>query len=209
MKIKLLLRLLSAAVLVFAVTVPGVFALWSYLGDIPPQKSELHITLMPFSYKPDDVLPQDPEHSENHMAIVEYILNEARYGLNAVYGLDRYLIPASLWARGSVIHCRERVLFSTTFRDLFTPSTAQNIYFVLEGISDNEIALYTMSKSIVDASAVGENVVVYRTVFRKNSDDMWSADETVVGYAPVVGINRNSFMSIEPSTWQKGLTPGQ
>ena len=195
-------------VLIFAFTVPGVFAYWSYVHGLPNQESGLGVTLLPFVYKPEEVLPQDPEQAENHLAIIQSILTEPNGGLNSTQGHKSLFIPENLRSCGGVLYCRQKVTGGNLIK-LFTPETAANVYFVLEAVSNTEIAAYTMSKPEIDSSGVGDAVVVYRTLIRKNGGT-WTAEEAVAGHVrlKMVSAGGVTILSFDPrqGEWKKGLT---
>ena len=79
--------LLMLVSMVFLMTIGGVFATWQYTTISPNDTSDtFSITTSEFEYTVEEVLPGDEEADklgENHLLLIERILNEIDYGLNA------------------------------------------------------------------------------------------------------------------------------
>lgn len=206
MKIKIRLAAVTLLLLLSSIAIPGVMAYWSYAAGLPPHESGLSATLMPFAYKPEEILPQDPEHAENHMVVIEMILNEPNGGLNSTQGNKAMFLHRNLQDYDGVLYSQQKVT-GGNLMNLFTTETAANIYFVIQTVSDTEIAVYTMSKPMVDSSGIGDTMTVYRTLIRKNGRT-WSAEEAVVGYAKLkqVRVTGMTLLSFDPrlGEWKIG-----
>ena len=66
-------------------SIGGVFATWYYTYETTPSVQEnLSVSLSDFEWKPAEILPTESEIGENHLALIELILNENNkgYGLN-------------------------------------------------------------------------------------------------------------------------------
>ena len=68
-------------------SVGGVFATWYYAdGTVSDVNGNLGVSLSDFVWEPEEILPTESEIGENHLALIELILNENEkgYGLNYV-----------------------------------------------------------------------------------------------------------------------------
>ena len=71
--------------LFFLATVGGMFATWYFAEDAAkPVTGVAGITLSEFVWEPEEILPTESELGENHLALIELVLNENKkgYGLN-------------------------------------------------------------------------------------------------------------------------------
>ena len=199
--------LLMLAVLV---TVSGVFAAWHYAVNPPERQTvEVPIALGTFVYPPEQVLPHDPDHAESHLDAIDSILTSSKGGLNSDKNKSM-LIPENLERYGGVLYSRQNVQ-GGNLKNMFDTDTSENIYFVIAYVSEREIAVYTMSKPIVDVSDVGDNVIVYRTLI-ENNDGIWIAYQAEVGHAHLrqIVVTGETILSFDPrlDEWHLGMTPG-
>ena len=93
---KSITRICTVGVLVvFLLSTAGVYATWQYAGLPPdPHEALLNILMNPFLYKPEEVLPDEKEDTklgENHLSLIDAILNTKDYGLNQTK--SRFYIP--------------------------------------------------------------------------------------------------------------------
>lgn len=196
-------------VLAVLVTVPGVFAAWHYAVGLPEAASaDVAVALVPFVYPPDQVLPQDPDHAENHWDAILSILYSPKGGLNSTSNKSS-LIPNNLRNYAGVLFSRQNVQ-GGNLKNIFSTETSENIYFVIQSLSDTSIAVYTMSKPIVDTSSEGDIVIVYRTLIEK-SGETWDASQADVGHAHLRQITAAgiTILSFDPrlDEWHPGETP--
>ena len=77
-----ILTVISSFALLFGIT--GVYAEWIYGGD-PPLMQDVPSHMAVFEYKPEEVLPDEDEDTEqgtNHLSLLEVIKNDSKLGLN-------------------------------------------------------------------------------------------------------------------------------
>ena len=200
---------LMALLLVFSVS--GVYATWIYV-EIPldPAEQQIGLSLLEFDYTPEEILPggdnEAPEIGQNHLALIDLILNDRNYGLN--YG-SKTTLHDYLEDKG-VVYSNQKVS-GGNLRHLLNPTdNTHNMYYCLEKVSDTVYYAYTFSMD--DLSTAGGStveIVAYRTVFEKT--DQWNATTSHYGYARTrtlrdLGASADSNAipySIDMSTWHK------
>lgn len=188
-------------------SIGGVFATWHYAyGTVANVKEDLSVSLSEFEWKPDEILPTESEIGENHLALIELILNENKkgYGLNYdnKHVLEEYLE-------------NHRIIFSNqkvTGGNLkFVSDETNQLYYCVEKISDTMYYAYTFSYPDLN-SVKGTTTVmpVYRTVLEKT--DVWRATRSYFGYAQTKSLRNfgtenvpgTLAYSIDVTTWTSG-----
>lgn len=185
-------------------SIGGVFATWHYTYEHVANVEEgLSVSLSEFEWKPEQILPTESEIGENHMALIELILNENNkgYGLNYdnKHVLEQYLN-------------REGVIFSnqkTSGGNLkFVSDETNQLYYCVEKISDTMYYAYTFAYGDLNsAKGTASAMPVYRTVLEKT--DIWRAPKSYFGYAQTEllrafgaeSLPGTLAYSIDPSTW--------
>ncbi|MBR5129457.1 MAG: hypothetical protein IKU67_05335 [Firmicutes bacterium] len=188
------------------ITVPSVFATWYYAVNLPQrQEVDVSVTLEPFVYPPEQVLPQDPLHDENHLAAINSILYSSKGGLNS-NGNKKTLLPQNLRSYDNVLFSRQNIQ-GGNLKNIFDTETSENIYFVIHRFSDNEIMVYTMSKPLVDEAEVGDVIVVFRTILT-NTEGTWVATQSNVGHSHLreIVVTGMTILSFDPriDEWHMG-----
>ena len=147
-------------------SIGGVFATWHYAyGTVANVKEDLSVSLSEFEWKPDEILPTESEIGENHLALIELILNENKkgYGLNYdnKHVLEEYLE-------------NHRIIFSNqkvTGGNLkFVSDETNQLYYCVEKISDTMYYAYTFSYPDLN-SVKGTTTVmpVYRRFLKRRT----------------------------------------
>lgn len=193
--------LLSAVLVVLGV--PGVLAAWQYAHTpVPHIFDEMISGLGLFEYRPEDVVPDDEEASdagENHLSLIEMILWEASYGLNAT---KKPILHNLLNKAGDVVYCSQNVQ-GGNLKHLMVDSTegAERLYFVLAWVSDTEYHCYTMRYHDLTSKVVGSEIEVYKTVMTEDDKGVWSSPKSYYGHAK---INDPEVVSrgIDVTTWR-------
>jgi hypothetical protein len=193
-------------ILVFSILlvffIPGVFAFWGYGSPIPGEPASFAASLMEFGYKAEEVLPGGGSVSapvgENHLALIEKILNEPSYGLNAT---KKPIIHNTLSYPGAVIYCDQKVQGGNLKHLMIDrTSNAEKLYFVVSEVSDTEYNIFTLVANDLKGS-IGSEIEVYKTVVVKGTDNKWKATVSYHGYAKIVSPGKVS-RAIDVSTWR-------
>ena len=81
------MHVLILIITILAVSIGGVFATWQY-AELPVTDADksVNVSLDEFIWEPEEILPTDSEIGENHLSLIELILNERNKG----YGLLKY-----------------------------------------------------------------------------------------------------------------------
>lgn len=181
--------------------IPGVFAFWGYNSTIPSEPETFAASLMEFGYKTEEVLPGGGSVSapvgENHLALIEKILNEPSYGLNAT---KKPIIHNTLSYPGAVIYCDQKVQ-GGNLKHLMIDGVAasEKLYFVISEVSDTEYNIFTLVANDLKGS-IGSEIEVYKTVAVKGTDSKWKATVSYHGYAQIISPGKVS-RAIDVTTW--------
>jgi len=189
--------------LIFA-SIGGVFASWYYTNEtVSNAQEDLSVSLSEFEWKPEEILPTESEIGENHLALIELILNENNKGYGLNYD-NKHVLEEYLEKYG-FIFANQKVSGGNL---KFVSDETDQLYYCIEKISNTMYYAYTFSYSDLN-SAKGTNVAmpVYRTVLEKT--DIWRAPRSYFGYAQTKSLRdfgaENSpgtlAYSIDFSTW--------
>ena len=185
-------------------SIGGVFATW-YFAEAPAKSvtDTMGITLSEFVWKPVEILPTESEIGENHLALIELILNENEkgYGLN----YDSKNVLEGYLNRYGVVFSNQK----TSGGNLkFVSDETNQLYFCVEKVSDTIYYAYTFSRNDL-SMAIGTYtaIPVYRTVLEKT--DIWRAPRSYFGYAQTKSLrdmnaeNASGTLaySVDVSTW--------
>lgn len=189
------------ALILLALFVPGVFAFWGYGSIIPSEPETFAASLMAFGYKTEEILPGGGSVSapvgENHLALIEKILNESSYGLNAT---KKPIIHNTLSYPGAVIYCDQTVQGGNLKHLMIdSVSAAEKLYFIVSEVSDTEYNIFTLVAEDLDGS-IGSEIEVYKTVATKGTDNKWKTTVSYHGYAKIVSPGTVS-KAIDVTTW--------
>lgn len=199
------LRLLSiiAVFMLLALSLTGVYATWSYFDPPESLENELDVGMGLFEWKPEEILPTESKIGENHMALIELILNESKkgYGLN----YDKKQVLESYLNSKGIIFSNQK----TTGGNLkFVSDETRELYYCIEKISDTLYYAYTFTYSdLWAARGTTDKIPVFRTALEKT--DIWRATKTYFGYAltktlssmGASAVSGELTYSIDPSTW--------
>ena len=159
-------------------SVGGVFATWYYTYDTAQNvQQDLSVSLSEFEWKPDEILPTESEIGENHLALIELILNENNkgYGLN----YDNKHVLEGYLDRYGLVFSNQKVSGGNL---KFVSDETNQLYYCVEKISETIYYAYTFSFSDLNlVKGTAAVMPVYRTVLEKT--DIWRAPRSYFGYA--------------------------
>ena len=191
--------------LLLMLSIGGVSAAWYYDQDeITPVIHELSVEFFP--WKGSEVLPEDGNIGENHLKLIDAIINNETLGLNAASSelnasiTDRWTSTSSFWdPKKNTVGSMSR-WDGGNLDNLFGTETS-GLEFLLEFIDDDKDGkidyyyLYTTNIKLTYDTDVwhqnytpnipyGKNVTyVFRTKVEKNNYDVWAATDSKLGYA--------------------------
>ena len=135
-------------------SVGGVFATWYYTYETAPNAQEnLSVSLSDFEWKPEEILPTESEIGENHLALIELILNENNKGYGLNYD-NKHVLEGYLDKYG-LVFSNQKVSGGNL---KFVSDETNQLYYCVEKISDTMYYAYTFSFSDLN------------TFFRSSSD---------------------------------------
>lgn len=189
---------------VLAAMLGSVYAMWEYATQpSTPVSQSPSFILSEFEYAPEEVVPGgniEAPLGENHLALIEMILNEASYGLNAT---KKPIIHNVLRNPGDVIYCNQNVQGGNLKHLMVDSSTAtEELYFVISKVSDTEYHAFTLRYNDLRNGEVGSEIMVYKTILEKGQDDIWRAPRSYAGYATIFSPGIVS-KSIHYLTWRQ------
>ena len=201
-KIKLSL-ILALLIFVSCLTTTGVFATWRYSNPdvaIQSQNVNVGVGIGGFIYKPEQILPgiEADKLDENHLDLVNNILYEASYGLNAT---KKPVIHEYLSADNNVIYGNQNVSGGNLKHVLTNKTGAENLQFAIKRISATEYHTYTFSETTLRNTMIGQTMLAYKTIMVKGEVGKWTATRSYQGVATVFdpgvvskSINVNTFI---------------
>ncbi len=217
MRRKLFDTIISLLLCLSLLAPPGALALWSYAaGRADPVQVYCGVRLRGFEYPPADVLPSGQGRGEDHKDVIDAITDKSLGGLNGF--LFSGLIPNNLDKYGGVLYSRQTVTIigipARNLLEAYTSSASSNIYFVIEAVGDGEMAVYTFSKTAIDAGEAGDRISGYRTVIKKADGGNWTATGSKKGYIVLKTVTvgaAESFLSFDPRNgeWNDGEIPAE
>lgn len=196
------IKAVALMLIVVCSSVSVVFAYWQY-SHLAPDLADGAVTsaISVWDYSPEEIVPDDDTSSslgENHLDLIEMIVNQASYGLNAT---KKPIIHNYLKKPGDVIYCNQNVQ-GGNLKHLMIDSTttADRLYFVVTEISDTEYHAFTLKYADITNNPLGTRVAVYKTVMLKENG-VWEAKFSYYGTAEV---NDPGVVSraIDVTTWK-------
>ena len=196
--------------LIVLLTTGGVYATWMYSNSSAEAVFHpFHADLGTFDYTPEEILPGGdnvvpPEVGQNHLTLIDLILNNPDYGLN--YGSKKVL--HNYLDDDGVVYSNQKVS-GGNLRHLLNPTdNTHNMYYCLEKVSDTVYYAYTFSMTdLSHAGGTTEEIVAYRTTLEKT--DKWYAVTSHYGFATTntlraLGVSADSNAipyAIDMRTW--------
>ena len=167
-------------------SISAVYASWQYVG-VPATAvhTQLGCSVSVFEYPPEQVLPGGgaavAPMGENHLKLINNLLNEPSYGLNAS---KKPIIHNLLEVAGSIVYSNQQVTSGNLKHIMpdFSEET-EKLYFVIVSNSSTEYIAYTLLESDT-MLPIDTYVPVYRTVLTVENGK-WVAKSSWGGYAKV------------------------
>ena len=188
------------SIIFFVFSIPSVYAIWNYCTFTNPTSSTTPITIIAFNYKPEEILPgTNATLGNNHIALLDNILYEASYGLNAT---KKPIIHNYLKNVGDVVYCDMNTSGGNLKHVMIDEAESSNqLYFVVTKISNTEYHCFTMSKNELDNATLNTTrITAYKTVMIKENN-IWSATTSYKGTALVFKPS-SVPRAIDVTTWQ-------
>lgn len=227
--------LILSCVLVLIFSVGGAYATWTYsTGAVSPFEQPLDFKVGDFFWEGSGDLPTEGSIGENHLLLIENLINHSEHGLNKS---DSYLneqISArkkNSWiAGGSRDTLGSMAVTQSEELDELFGLSASKLSFVIQFVDDNTYYLFTTgvylgergeinwigqnSKPGQPTVPIGDYVSpIYKTVVKK-SNGTWAAQSTVEGYAVSAwyeesrsNANATQIPSFDPETFKEGTPP--
>ncbi|MBE6671268.1 MAG: hypothetical protein E7593_03600 [Ruminococcaceae bacterium] len=224
---KIILKPLTLIVaLLFIISIGGAYATWYYSRGVCDDVYEV-LPLDVFPWSGAEILPEEDQVGKNHRSLIEIILNgtiKENNGKTTYLGLNyqqSYLnseiesrSEGSWWATSDTLGSMD--FWEKSDIDKYFNTSNENISFVIyfpDGVSDTYY-LYTTDVKLNNGDsaniAIGENIYpIYQTVLKKNSQGVWEATETKMGYAKSAWYDNRitgsllKYPSFDPSTWKE------
>ncbi len=221
---------LTAFILIFSVS--GVYATWKYSNINPsPVSKELEIRLGEFNWSGSGDLPTDDAIGENHISLIDQIINHPEHGLNKSNSYLNEQIEDRQdgglgWSGGRDTLGSMAVTQSEELHDIFGLSSF-NLDFLIQFKSDTEYYIFTTGVNLGEKGEInilgynktpgkptvpiGDDIYpIYRTkVIKENGT--WRAVETKEGYAKSAwyeesrrNANATQIPSFDPDTFTEG-----
>ena len=165
---------------IITVSIGGVFATWHYAEQPALDDStNLNVSLIEFMWEPEEILPTESEIGENHLALIELVLNEKNKG----YGLNydkKQVLESYLNSKGYIFSNQK----TSGGNIKFVSDETNQLYYCIEKVNDTLYNAYTFTyNDIRTAAGTNTKIVVYKTLLVKT--DKWRATQTFFGYAKV------------------------
>lgn len=231
MKILRFLPLLVCFLII--ITVGGTYATWKYANLGPtPQKIEIPIKIGEFEWAGSGNLPTDDAIGEDHLALIDNIINHPEHGLNTSKSYLNEQIKDRQdggigWSDGRDTLGSMAVTQSEELTEIFGLD-ASNLDFLIQFASSTEYYIFTTGVDLGTkgelnwlgtslktpgnpTTPIGESIYpIYRTkVIKENG--RWKGVETVVGHATSAwyeesrrNANLTQIPSFDPDTFKEG-----
>ncbi|MBO5712783.1 MAG: hypothetical protein J6R88_01090 [Clostridia bacterium] len=167
----------------FMLTITGVYASWLYAYK-PPELKNATAVVKAFTWQGVEQLPEFDTLGENHVLLIENVLYEASYGLNAT---KKPIIHNYLKKDGNIIYSDQSVSGGNLKHILLDGTTSENLRFQVHRISATEYLVVTYAQRDLNAATVDKTrIQVFLTTVYKNIEGTWHASNSYVGTALVV-----------------------
>lgn len=210
----------------------GVYATWKYANIGPnPASTEISLRLSEFNWAGSGDLPTDDAIGENHISLIDQIINHPQHGLNKSGSYLNDEIKDRKkggigWSGGRDTLGSMAVTQSEELNEIFGLS-AFALDFLIQFKSDTEYYIFTTavelgergsinilgnnSKPGKPTTPIGQSIYpIYRTRVVK-TNGVWAAVETQVGYATSAwyeesrrNANATQIPSFDPDTFTAG-----
>ena len=213
-------------------SIGGVSALWQYADKTAyPVTNSFEIRISEFNWSGSGTLPDDTGAGENHISLINQIVNHTEHGLNTSNSylneqIEKRQNGGLGWSGRDTLGSMA-VTQSEELESIFGLS-ADNLTFLIQFVSDNEYYIFTTnvylgekgeinfwgnnSKPGNPTTPIGQNIYpIYRTKIVK-TNGTWAPTETQEGYAKSAWYEesrRNSTATQIPSFDPDSFTEGK
>lgn len=231
----LLRRLSLLLALVILLSTGGVWAAWMYTNPwVVGVKHEVFIQMGDFFWSGSGDLPTDSEVGENHLSLIDQIINHPEHGLNKKNSylnkqIDDRKDGGIGWSKGRDTLGSMAVTQSEELREIFGLD-ASSLTFLIQFVSNDRYYIFTTGEYLGARGEInfwGNNKtpgrptvpigqpisVIYRTTVDL-VNGKWTAVETKTGYALSAwyeesrsNANATQIPSFDPDTFQEGEPP--
>ena len=211
MKLKHLSKIFILLIIAVVFVVPTVYASWTFAGDFMASvDTNLDLSIKEFEFAPEEVLPDEDQNQfkQNHMYLIENILNHVQYGINSY---DKMVIHDYLEDYGAVYGAQNVSGGNLKHVLAADSSVAGGVQFAMKRISDTEYHTFTFAQSELNNTTQGNYLEVYKTVMVYGAD----ANGTVCWHAPLgykgrakaawCETDKKDVYSIDVNSWEKTL----
>ena len=194
------LSLIVGVLGVFAFSFNSVNAKWFYGASMPVEGLLISYKLEDFYWEGSGVLPEDEEHGENHIELLQNIINDSRYGLNST---SNTLLHNYLEKIGDILYSEQQVSGGNLKHLMIDGTGAYALLFQIEFVSETEYNVYTYKQEDTEDYKIGENIEVYFTKVSK-VNGKWDGVKTEIGVAKLCETNNKKVpRAVDTSTWVK------
>lgn len=213
-------------------SIGGIYATWNYTSSGPdPVSKEFSIRLNEFNWAGSGDLPTDDAIGENHLALIDQIINHPQHGLNQSGSYLNDQIKDRQdggvgWSDGRDTLGSMAVTQSEELNEIFGLASF-SLEFLIQFKSSTEYYIFTTGEELGERGEInfwgnnktpgkptvpiGGNIYpIYRTKVVK-IDGVWTAVETKEGYATSAwyeesrrNANATQIPSFDPDTFKEG-----
>ena len=204
-------RIIVIGLLAMFATITGVFATWRYAEQPTGSKvQQVGMTVVGFFWENAGTLPEDSDAGENHIALIERIINSEE-GLNTpsshLNDVINQRVDLNKNTASSVAPTKggnlKRLFNTSEMRELHF-----NLYFTVHNGQITEYFLYTFERSILGNKQDVQVSPVYKTQITLQ-DGVWKAVKSWLGSARTIYYDTQQGsgkdMTIAPTTWQETI----
>lgn len=226
-------KVLSLLMVVFMLfSIGGVYATWKYSNSGPnPYYIDIPLRLGEFNWAGSGDLPTDDAIGENHISLIDQIINHPDHGLNTSKSylneqIDDRQDGGLGWSKGRDTLGSMAVTQSKELNEIFGLAS-YSLEFLIQFKSNNEYYIFTTSVYLGErgeinfwgnnktpgkpTTPIGDNIYpIYRTRVVK-TNGVWAAVETSEGYAKSAwyeesrsNANATQIPSFDPDTFTIG-----
>ncbi len=165
---------------------------------------DVNVGLTEFEYTPEEVLPggdnnEQVQVGENHMTLINNIVNHVTYGLNAT---SKPIVRELLEDGVPVVYSNQNVSGGNLKHMLINDSSMEALDFAVEYETDTFYTAYTFASKHLISSSVGSTIDVYKTdiVYEQGR---WVAKRSYKGTAKVSRVRggNKQIINIDVSSW--------
>ena len=187
-----------------AFSMGGAFAQWIFSDASPnPVLANNGLSISPFLYKPEEVLPDEEESAElqeNHSDLLYNILHDRKYGLNHSNTLDNAIEDYQL------LRSQENIS-GGNLKHLFTTRESQLLDFAIKYVSDTQYELYTFEDDNLETGIVDSTRIPVYKIILTYENGKWDALGAVLGHAIIrqfTTSNNKRYRTIHPDDFIPG-----